>query len=126
MRPLDAERLQRVDGAGISAQLVLVGADGKLTGLLPITGFRTSSPEAFFVSHRRFGSAAVQRNRSSPRRLMVPSSFDDVSAVIALYRPGPMGENSHTNYADYKNKVKQANVQIGTDRKSTRLNSSHT
>jgi DNA polymerase-3 subunit alpha len=39
-------------------------------------------------------------------RLMVPDSFDDISAVIALYRPGPMGENSHTNYADYKNKRK--------------------
>ena len=39
-------------------------------------------------------------------RLMNADSFDDICAVLALYRPGPMGENSHTNYADYKNKRK--------------------
>ena len=36
-------------------------------------------------------------------RLMKPDSFEDVSATIALYRPGPMGANSHTNYANRKN-----------------------
>ncbi|MBG0741430.1 DNA polymerase III subunit alpha [Paeniglutamicibacter antarcticus] len=30
---------------------------------------------------------------------MRPDNFEDISAVIALYRPGPMGANSHTNYA---------------------------
>ncbi|CEA07844.1 DNA polymerase III subunit alpha [Arthrobacter saudimassiliensis] len=32
-------------------------------------------------------------------KLMRPDNFEDISAVIALYRPGPMGANSHTNYA---------------------------
>ena len=36
-------------------------------------------------------------------RLMKPDNFEDVSAVIALYRPGPMGANSHTNDALRKN-----------------------
>ena len=36
-------------------------------------------------------------------RLMRPDNFEDVSAVIALYRPGPMGAKSHTNYALRKN-----------------------
>ena len=36
-------------------------------------------------------------------RLMKPDNFEDVSAVIALYRPGPMGANSHINYALRKN-----------------------
>jgi DNA polymerase-3 subunit alpha len=36
-------------------------------------------------------------------RQMVPDSFEDISAVIALYRPGPMGVNAHTDYADRKN-----------------------
>ena len=36
-------------------------------------------------------------------RSMSPDSFQDISAVIALYRPGPMGENAHNNYADRKN-----------------------
>ncbi|PZG30806.1 DNA polymerase III subunit alpha [Spongiactinospora gelatinilytica] len=36
-------------------------------------------------------------------RLMKPDNFEDISAVGALYRPGPMGANSHTNYALRKN-----------------------
>jgi len=37
-------------------------------------------------------------------RLMRPDNFEDISAVGALYRPGPMGAGSHTNYALRKNK----------------------
>jgi len=36
-------------------------------------------------------------------RQLKPTNFEDISAVIALYRPGPMGMNSHTNYALRKN-----------------------
>ncbi len=36
-------------------------------------------------------------------KLMKPDNFEDISAVGALYRPGPMGANSHTNYALRKN-----------------------
>ena len=36
-------------------------------------------------------------------RLMRPDCFEDISAVLALYRPGPMGADSHTNYALRKN-----------------------
>src|SRR5579862_9178815 len=36
-------------------------------------------------------------------RLMKPDNFEDISALGALYRPGPMGVNSHTNYALRKN-----------------------
>ena len=39
-------------------------------------------------------------------RQMAPDSFEDISAVIALYRPGPMGVNAHNDYADRKNKRK--------------------
>src|SRR5246127_3663362 len=34
---------------------------------------------------------------------MQPTGFEDVVAVIALYRPGPMGMNAHNDYADRKN-----------------------
>jgi DNA polymerase-3 subunit alpha len=40
-------------------------------------------------------------------RLMRPDNFEDISAVGALYRPGPMGANSHTNYALRKNKQQE-------------------
>jgi len=36
-------------------------------------------------------------------RMMKPDNFEDISAVNALYRPGPMGVNSHINYALRKN-----------------------
>ncbi|MDQ1580901.1 MAG: polymerase subunit alpha [Microbacteriaceae bacterium] len=40
-------------------------------------------------------------------RLMKPDNFEDISALIALYRPGPMGANSHTNYALRKNSLQE-------------------
>jgi DNA polymerase-3 subunit alpha len=36
-------------------------------------------------------------------RSMRPDNFEDISAVGALYRPGPMGANAHNDYADRKN-----------------------
>ncbi|BDR53295.1 DNA-directed DNA polymerase [Bombiscardovia nodaiensis] len=36
-------------------------------------------------------------------RLLKPDNFNDISALIALYRPGPMDMNSHINYAKRKN-----------------------
>src|SRR5690606_30702100 len=39
-------------------------------------------------------------------RAMAPDNFEDISAVLALYRPGPMGANAHNEYADRKNKRK--------------------
>ncbi len=36
-------------------------------------------------------------------RSLAPTSFEDVSAVLALYRPGPMSVNMHYDYADRKN-----------------------
>ncbi|MGV8910094.1 MAG: DNA polymerase III subunit alpha, partial [Propionicimonas sp.] len=32
-------------------------------------------------------------------KTMQPDRFEDISAALALYRPGPMGADSHTNYA---------------------------
>ncbi len=40
-------------------------------------------------------------------RQMRPDNFEDISAVIALYRPGPMGMNSHINYALRKNGLQE-------------------
>ncbi|MEY3496288.1 MAG: hypothetical protein RJA80_510, partial [Actinomycetota bacterium] len=36
-------------------------------------------------------------------RSMQPDQFEHISAVLALYRPGPMGVNAHNDYADRKN-----------------------
>ena len=36
-------------------------------------------------------------------RSLAPTAFDDVCALVALYRPGPMAANMHHDYADRKN-----------------------
>ena len=41
-------------------------------------------------------------------RLMKPSKFEHISAAIALYRPGPMGMESHTKYALRKNALQES------------------
>jgi DNA polymerase-3 subunit alpha len=55
----------------------------------------------------RGDTIGVFQLESSPMRAllraMAPTSFEDVSAVLALYRPGPMSVNMHYDYADRKN-----------------------
>ncbi len=41
-------------------------------------------------------------------KAMAPTCFEDIAAVIALYRPGPMAANAHIDYADRKNGRKPA------------------
>ena len=36
-------------------------------------------------------------------KAMAPNKFEDIAAVLALYRPGPMAANAHIDYADRKN-----------------------
>ncbi|MEX0768085.1 MAG: DNA polymerase III subunit alpha, partial [Microthrixaceae bacterium] len=36
-------------------------------------------------------------------RALAPTEFEDVAALVALYRPGPMAANMHYDYADRKN-----------------------
>jgi DNA polymerase-3 subunit alpha len=36
-------------------------------------------------------------------RRLKPTRFEDISALLALYRPGPLGMNMHTAFADRKN-----------------------
>ncbi|HMK62207.1 MAG TPA: DNA polymerase III subunit alpha, partial [Acidimicrobiales bacterium] len=40
-------------------------------------------------------------------RALAPTSFDDVAALVALYRPGPMAANMHRDYPELKNRRKQ-------------------
>ncbi len=40
-------------------------------------------------------------------RALAPTSFEDVAALVALYRPGPMAANMHNDYADRKNGRKE-------------------
>ena len=55
-------------------------------------------------------SIGVFQLESPPMRSLMkalaPSSFEDVAALVALYRPGPMAANMHHDYADRKNNRK--------------------
>ncbi|HCB34034.1 MAG TPA: DNA polymerase III subunit alpha [Acidimicrobiaceae bacterium] len=43
-------------------------------------------------------------------RSLAPTSLEDVSALVALYRPGPMAAGMHNDYADCKNGRKQVDM----------------
>ncbi|WP_329051572.1 DNA polymerase III subunit alpha [Streptomyces violaceus] len=49
-------------------------------------------------------------------KLMAPTRFEDIAAANALYRPGPMAANAHTNYALRQN-GKQAPTPIHAELK---------
>ncbi len=61
-----------------------------------------TDPEAYKILQRGDTLGVFQLDGGGTRTLlrqMQPTTFEDISATIALYRPGPMGINSHTNYA---------------------------
>ncbi|HEV7888548.1 MAG TPA: DNA polymerase III subunit alpha [Acidimicrobiales bacterium] len=63
--------------------------------------------EKTFAMLRRGDSIGVFQLEGGPMRTLMrslaPTSFDDVAALVALYRPGPMAANMHNDYADRKN-----------------------
>lgn len=40
-------------------------------------------------------------------KMLKPNDIEDISALVALYRPGPMGVNAHTDYALRKNGLQE-------------------
>jgi len=62
--------------------------------------------DTFAMLHRGDSIGVFQLEGGPMRSLMrslAPTSFDDVAALVALYRPGPMAANMHRDYADRKN-----------------------
>jgi len=66
--------------------------------------------EATFALLREGRTVGVFQLEGSGMRALLkrmePTCFEDISAVSALYRPGPMGANAHNDYADRKNNRK--------------------
>ncbi len=63
-------------------------------------------PEAYKLLGRGDTLGVFQLDGGAMRdllRRMQPTGFEDIIAVLALYRPGPMGMNAHNDYADRKN-----------------------
>jgi len=63
--------------------------------------------EATYALLRRGDSIGVFQLEGGPMRTLMrslaPTTFDDLAALVALYRPGPMAANMHNDYADRKN-----------------------
>jgi DNA polymerase-3 subunit alpha len=43
-------------------------------------------------------------------RSLIPEKFEELSAVLAFYRPGPKSANMHNDFADYKNHRKKVHL----------------
>ncbi|HEY2428920.1 MAG TPA: DNA polymerase III subunit alpha, partial [Acidimicrobiales bacterium] len=67
--------------------------------------------DATLAMLRKGDSIGVFQLEGGPMRTLMrslaPTSFEDVAALVALYRPGPMAANMHNDYADRKNGRKE-------------------
>ncbi|HUY63185.1 MAG TPA: DNA polymerase III subunit alpha [Acidimicrobiales bacterium] len=71
-----------------------------------IDGIPLDDPSTFEMLRRGDSIGVFQLEGGPMRSLMrslAPTCFDDVAALVALYRPGPMAANMHRDYADRKN-----------------------
>jgi DNA polymerase-3 subunit alpha len=63
--------------------------------------------EKTFEMLRRGDSVGVFQLEGGPMRALMrslaPTCFEDIGALVALYRPGPMAANMHNDFADRKN-----------------------
>ncbi len=79
----------------------------KTTGHRPDIDNVPIDDEKTFEMLRRGDSIGVFQLEGTPMRALMrslaPTSFDDIAALVALYRPGPMAANMHNEYADRKN-----------------------
>lgn len=64
-----------------------------------------NDPEVYAALGRGENVGVFQMESTGIRQLMVgmkPSNINDISALLALYRPGPMGSNVHNEYVERK------------------------
>ena len=79
----------------------------ELIGFDPVTESDSFDDLKTFDLLKSGNTVGVFQLESLPMRKLLkrlqPNSIDDIAAVVALYRPGPMAENMHNDYADRKN-----------------------
>ncbi len=71
-----------------------------------IDAISLDDPATYELLRQGDSVGVFQLEGSAMRSLMrnlSPDRFEDVVALVALYRPGPMGAGMHTQYADRKN-----------------------
>ncbi len=73
---------------------------------LDIDAVALDDPATYALLQRGEGIGIFQLEGGPMRALMralAPTAFEDICALLALYRPGPMAANMHNDYADRKN-----------------------
>lgn len=93
----------------IDETLSMLQRAGKMPydGTLPTEPESCNDPGAYGLLSRGETLGVFQLDSPGMRgllRQLKPTRFDDISAVLALYRPGPMGANAHVEFAKRKNK----------------------
>jgi DNA polymerase-3 subunit alpha len=77
------------------------------TGARPdIDGIALDDPATYQMLQRGDTIGIFQLEGTAMRalvRALAPTGFEDIGALVALYRPGPMAANMHNDYADRKN-----------------------
>ncbi len=73
---------------------------------LDIDRISLEDPKTFELL-RRGDTVGVFQLEGAPVRALLqrlsPTTFEDITPLVALYRPGPMAQNWHTEFADRKN-----------------------
>ncbi len=99
---MDFLGLRNLDVIEITCDLVR-----RTTGSRPDVDRIPLDDPATFELLRRGDTVGVFQLEGGPMRTLMrslaPTTFEDVCALVALYRPGPMGANMHNDYADRKN-----------------------
>lgn len=92
----------------LSDAVANIASNGKEAPDLEQIGFE--DPATYELLQKGDTLGVFQLDGSGMRTLlrqMKPDQFGDITAVSALYRPGPMGMGSHTNYALRKNGLQE-------------------
>jgi DNA polymerase-3 subunit alpha len=110
MHGVEALGLLKIDFLGLRNLSVLERTSDLVearTGTRPDLDALPLDDPAVFAMLTRGDSIGVFQLEGTPMRALMrrlaPTSFDDIAALVALYRPGPMAHNMHTHYADRKN-----------------------
>jgi DNA polymerase III subunit alpha len=99
---MDFLGLRNLDVISDAVAMIRKGADP----LFDIDAVALDDDPTLALLRRGEGIGVFQLEGGPMRALMrslAPTSFDDVAALVALYRPGPMSVNMHNDYADRKN-----------------------
>jgi DNA polymerase-3 subunit alpha len=110
MHAVDALGLLKMDFLGLrNLDVIEITLDlvARSTGTRPDIDRVPLDDEKTFEMLRRGDTVGVFQLEGGPVRALLrslrPTQFEDVAALVALYRPGPMGTNMHNDYADRKN-----------------------